>query len=105
MTHTALLIAVMSAATILLRFLPFLIFDHNDHVPSYILFLGRVLPSAIIGMLVVYCLKDTVILQPPYGIPELIGLVSVAGLQIWKRNPLISILCGTLIYMFVTQMM
>ena len=74
-------------------------------MPSYILFLGRVLPSAIIGMLVVYCLKDTVILQPPYGIPELIGLVCVAGLQIWKRNPLISILIGTLIYMFVTQMM
>ena len=86
-------------------FLPFLIFDHNDHVPSYILFLGRVLPSAMIGMLVVYCLKDTVILRPPYGIPELIGLVCVAGLQIWKRNPLISILIGTLIYMFVTQMM
>ncbi len=105
MTHTAMLIAVMSAATILLRFLPFLIFDRNDHVPSYILFLGRVLPSAIIGMLVVYCLKDTVILRPPYGIPELIGLVCVAGLQIWKRNPLISILIGTLIHMFVTQMM
>ena len=66
-------------------------------------YLGRVLPSAIIGMLVVYCLKDITPTVYPFGIPELIAVVCVAGIQAWKRNSLISILTGTLVYMILIR--
>ena len=69
--------------------------------PSY---LGRVLPPAIIGMLVIYCLKDTVITSAPFGLPELIAGVMVVLLQAWKRNALLSILCGTVVYMLLIQL-
>ena len=92
----------MSAVTILLRAAPFLIF--RKKTPAYILYLGRVLPAAIIGMLVIYCLKDTNLLSAPYGAPELIAGLLVAELQAWKRNILLSILAGTAVYMLLTQM-
>ena len=81
-THAALLVIIMAAATMLLRFLPFLVF--RKEVPPYITYLGEVLPAAIIGMLVVYCLKDTVLISAPFGIPELIAGLAVVGLQAWK---------------------
>jgi len=93
----AVLIAVMALGTALLRFLPFLIF--RKKIPPYITYLGKVLPSAIIGMLVIYCLKDVSLTVAPFGLPELIATVCVVGLQIWKRNSLLSILGGTVIYM------
>lgn len=99
--RSAVLIAVMAGVTILLRFLPFLIFRHR--VPAYVSYLGRVLPSAIIGMLVIYCLKDMTITAHPFGLPELISAACVAGVQAWKRNSLISILTGTVLYMFMIQ--
>lgn len=99
--HSAVLVAVMSAGTILLRFLPFLLF--RKRVPSYVLYLGRVLPPAMIGLLVIYCLRNTAILAAPFGIPELIGVLVVLGLQIWKHNSLLSILAGTGIYMLLVQ--
>ena len=98
----ALLIAVMSVVTILLRALPFLIF--RKETPAYITYLGRVLPPAIIGMLVIYCLKDVSLVQAPHGLPELIAAACVVGLQVWKRNSLLSILAGTLIYMALVQL-
>lgn len=101
-SHSALLVAVMSLVTILLRFLPFLVF--RKKVPPCITYLGRVLPPAIIGMLVIYCLKDTVITSAPFGLPELIAGVMVVLLQAWKRNALLSILCGTVIYMLLIQL-
>ena len=100
--YSALLVAVMSAATILLRAAPFLIF--RKKAPAYVMYLGRVLPPAIIGMLVVYCLKDTNILNPPFGVPELIAGALAAGLQAWKRNILLSILAGTAAYMLLTRL-
>ena len=100
-THAAILVIVMAAVTILLRFLPFLVF--RKRVPPYVAYLGKVLPPAIIGMLVVYCLKDTVITRAPFGAPELIAGLSVMGLQVWKRNSLLSILGGTVIYMILVQ--
>ena len=100
--HSAILVAVMSAGTILLRFLPFLLF--RKRVPPYVSYLGKVLPPAIIGMLVIYCLRSTPILSVPFGIPELIGVLTVLGLQVWKRNSLLSILAGTLLYMRLTQL-
>ncbi len=100
-THAAVLVAVMSAVTILLRFLPFLVF--RKRIPPYIAYLGEVLPAAIIGMLVVYCLKDTVVTAVPYGAPELLAGLLVVGLQAWKRNSLLSILGGTILYMVLVQ--
>ena len=99
---SALLIAVMSVMTILLRFLPFLVF--RNRTPAYISYLGKVLPPAIIGMLVVYCLKDVTPLAWPFGIPELVSAAAVALMQIWKRNSLISILSGTVLYMLLIQL-
>ena len=96
------LIAAMSIGTILLRFLPFLII--RKETPPYIAYLGRVLPPAIIGMLVIYCLKDVNCTAAPFGLPELIASVCVVGLQAWRRNSLLSILAGTILYMFLTQM-
>ena len=92
----------MSAVTIALRFLPFAVFRKST--PSYILYLGKVLPAAIIGMLVVYCLKDTDFFSAPFGIPEGIAALSVVLLQWWKRNSLISILFGTVVYMLLIQL-
>ena len=97
----AILITVMSAVTILLRFLPFLIFRNNT--PPYITYLGKVLPPAIIGMLVIYCLKDVSFSANSHGLPELIASAFVIGLQVWKRNTLVSILTGTIIYMLLIQ--
>ncbi len=102
MMHSAVLIAVMSIMTILTRFLPFVVF--RKETPGYISYLGRVLPPAIIAMLVVYCLKDITPAAHPFGIPELIAVVCVAAVQVWKRNSLISILSGTVIYMVLIQM-
>ena len=99
---SAALIAVMSAVTILTRFLPFIVF--RKRTPAYVSYLGRVLPSAIIGMLVVYCLKDVTPAARPWGIPELLALACVVGMQAWKRNSLLSILSGTVVYMLLVQL-
>ena len=101
--HDILLIAVVALVTIGLRFLPVLIFRENRTTPPIIAYLGQILPFAIMGMLVVYCLKDMVITAAPFGIPELIGCAIVALLHLWKRNTLLSIGAGTLCYMLLVQ--
>ena len=101
-SHSAVLIAVMSAVTVLLRALPFLVF--RKKVPAYVSYLGRVLPPAIIGMLVIYCLKDTAATAAPFGAPELIAGALVVILQAWKRSTLLSILSGTAVYMLLIQL-
>ena len=101
-SHSAVLIAVMSAVTVLLRALPFLVF--RKKVPAYVSYLGRVLPPAIIGMLVIYCLKDTTVTAAPFGAPELIAGALVVILQAWKRNALLSILSGTAVYMLLIRL-
>ena len=102
--HAVLTIAVCALVTATLRFLPFLIFGENRKTPEVIAYLGRVLPFAIMGMLVVYCLKDVIFLSEPFGIPEAIGCVAVAGLHVWKRNTLLRIGAGTVIYMLLVQL-
>jgi branched-subunit amino acid transport protein AzlD len=92
----------MSLVTILLRFLPFLVF--RKKVPPCITYLGRVLPPAIIGMLVVYCLKDISFATAPFGVPELLAAAGVVGLQVWRRSSLVSILGGTAFYMVLVQL-
>ncbi len=102
MGHSAVLVAVMSAFTILLRFLPFIVF--RKRVPPYVVYLARVLPPAIIGMLVIYCLRSTAVFSFPFGLPELIAVLAVVLLQIWKHRSLLSILAGTAIYMLLVQL-
>ena len=101
--HAWLAVVIASGVTALLRFLPFLIFGRGRQTPSIIVYLGQVLPYAIVGMLVIYCLKDVNPLAAPFGIPELIGCAIVAGLHIWKRNTLLSIGAGTVCYMLMVQ--
>ena len=101
--HSALIIAVTALVTMALRFLPFLIFGENRKTPPVIAYLGQVLPYAIMGMLVVYCLKDIHPGSPPFGIPEFLCCCLVALLHIWKRNTLLSIGAGTLCYMMLVQ--
>ena len=97
----AVLIATMAAVTILTRFLPFVVFRRQT--PAYVSYLGRVLPAAIIGMLVVYCLKDISPATYPFGLPELLASACVVGMQAWRRNSLMSILSGTVLYMVLVQ--
>ena len=97
------LIAVAALVTMSTRFLPFLIFGEKRKTPELVLYLGKVLPCAIMGMLVVYCLKEVKPLVYPYGIPELLGILFVAGLHLWKRNSLLSIGAGTVFYMILVQ--
>ena len=98
---SALLIAVMAAVTLLLRALPFLVL--RKRTPAYISYLGRVLPPAIIGMLVIYCLKDITPAVRPFGLPELAAAACVVGMQVWRRSALISILSGTAVYMLLIR--
>ena len=97
-------IVIMSAMTLLLRVLPFLVFGHRK-TPAYISFLGKYLPYAIMGMLVVYCLKGITFTAAPFGLPELIAVALVVVLHVWKRNTLFSIICGTVCYMILLQTM
>lgn len=101
--HAIATIAIAALVTVTLRFLPFLIFGENRKTPAMIAYLGQVLPFAIMGMLVVYCLKDISFAVSPFGIPEVVGCIVVAGLHIWKRNTLLSIGGGTLVYMLLVQ--
>ena len=98
------MVIIISIATAATRFLPFLIFGGKKEPPKLITYLGKVLPCAIMGMLVVYCMKDVAFLAYPYGIPELLGCLIVAVLHIWKRNTLLSIGVGTVSYMLLVQL-
>ena len=95
-------VGVMALAVMLTRFLPFAFFQGRP-TPRYVQYLGTVLPSAVFGMLVVYCLKDVSLLTGSHGVPEAIGIVVTAALHIWKRQMLVSIAGGTLVYMLLVQ--
>lgn len=96
-------IAVMAGVTFLTRALPFLLFDRGDHPPRLILYLGRVLPPAIIAMLIVYCLKGISFAAPALWAPPLIAGLTAVLLHIWKGNDLISIFGSTVLYMLLVQ--
>ena len=102
--HDILLIVVAVLVTMATRFLPFLIFGEKRKTPPIIEYLGTVLPCAIMGMLVVYCLKDVTFLNIPFGLPELIACAVVAALHVWKRSSLLSIGGGTVCYMLLVQL-
>ena len=100
---TLLMVLMIAAVTAALRFAPFFILSCERPVPKFVTYLGRVLPYSIMAMLVVYCLKGISFTKAPFGLPELISVAVVAGLHIWKRNTLFSIICGTICYMALIQ--
>ena len=102
--HSILLIVVMAAVTFLTRALPFIIFNGKRETPKSITYLGTVLPFSIMGMLIVYCFIDVSFFQAPFGLPQIIAIIIVAVLHIWKRNTLLSIVGGTISYMLLVQM-
>lgn len=102
--HSVLIVAVVAIVTIALRFLPFLIFGEKRKIPEVILYLGKVLPYAIMGMLVIYCLRSITTGSAGTGIAQLIACMVVVVLHLWKRNTLISIIGGTAVYMVLVQM-
>ena len=103
MSAPLLTILTTAGVTVLIRFLPFLIFRSDRPTPPYIRYLGRVLPYAMIGMLVVYCFKSTSFLTWPYGLPEPISGAFVVLAHKWKHNLLLSIGGGTILYMVLIQ--
>ncbi|MBQ7337941.1 MAG: AzlD domain-containing protein [Clostridia bacterium] len=102
--HTWGMVAVIALVTALIRFLPFLIFRGDKKTPKLIEKLGRILPYAIMGMLVVYCLKGISFTDVSGFLPSLIACAVVALLHLWRRNTLISIIAGTLSYMLLVQL-
>lgn len=97
---TAMIIAL---GTMLTRYIVFIIFPANKKPPIFIEYLGKVLPAAAIALIVVYSYKDLQVWQYPYGLPELIASLAVIALHAWKRNTLLSILIGTVLYMLLVQ--
>ena len=96
-------IAVMAVVTFLTRALPFLLFDRGSSPPKLVLYLGRVLPPAIIAMLIIYCLRDLSFLSLGGWPPQLISVAAVVALHLWKHNNLLSIFGGTILYMVLVQ--
>jgi branched-subunit amino acid transport protein AzlD len=104
LTQQIITIAMVVLGTMLTRFLPFIVFPSGKPTPNYVQYLGKVLPSAVIGLLVIYCFKDVSLLSGNHGIPEFIAVVVVALLHFWKKNMLLSIAGGTVVYMILIQM-
>ena len=97
------IVLAVTLGTVITRFLPFVLFPDSRPVPKIIEYLGRTLPAAMMGLLVVYCLRNVDIATAPHGLPELIALAVVTGLHLWKGNVLLSIGVGTAVYMVLVQ--
>lgn len=97
-------IALAVGATMLTRFLPFILFPAGKPTPPFILYLGRVLPAASFGMLIIYCLRNVSLISGSRGLPELIAVAVVVAVHAWKRQMLLSIAAGTLCYMLLVQL-
>ncbi len=103
MMHSVLIVAVAASVTILIRFAPFLLFPKDREIPPLISDLSQLLPSAVIGMLVVYCLRNVDLAGSTHGLPEFLACACVVLLHLWKRNTLLSILGGTVVYMLLLR--
>lgn len=103
-TEQVITIAMVILGTMLTRFLPFLVFHEGKETPKYVQYLGKALPGAVFGLLVVYSLKSVSLISYPHGLPEAIALAFVAILHLWKRQMLLSIAGGTVLYMLLIQM-
>lgn len=97
---TVLAVALGAMAT---RVTPFVLFPDGKHPPEVVTYLGNVLPPVMMGLLVVYCLKNVPIAAYPHGLPELISIAFIVFIHLWRKNVLLSIGCGTVLYMFLVQ--
>lgn len=97
---TVIAVALGAMAT---RFTPFLLFPDGKRPPEVVTYLGNVLPPVMMGLLVVYCLKSVPVLSYPHGLPELISIAFIVGIHLWRKKVLLSIGCGTALYMFLVQ--
>ena len=104
LTQQILTVAVVALGTMATRFLPFLIFPAGKTTPRFIQFLGKALPGAVFGLLVVYCLKNVSFLSGSHGLPEAIAIAVVVALHLWKRQILLSVAGGTICYMLLVQL-
>jgi len=104
LTQQLLTIAVVALGTMLTRFLPFLIFPAGKQTPKFIQYLGKALPGAVFGLLVVYCLKHVSFLSGSHGIPEAVAILLVIVLHLWKKQMLLSVAGGTICYMLLVQL-
>lgn len=102
-TKQIIMIAMVVLGTMATRFLPFIVFPHGKETPKYVQYLGKALPGAVFGLLVVYSLKSVSLIAYPHGIPEFIALAFVVVLHLWKRQMLLSIAGGTVLYMVLVQ--
>lgn len=103
-TQQVIMIVMVVLGTILTRFVPFLVFPSGKPTPMYIQYLGKMLPAAVFGLLIIYCLKDIRIFTGSHGIPELLGVAVVVMLHYWKKNMFLSIAGGTITYMLLVQL-
>lgn len=103
LTQQIITIAIVVLGTMLTRFLPFLLFPAGKPTPKYVRYLGKVLPPAVFGMLVIYCLKNVSIFTGSHAIPEMLSISLVVALHLWKRQMLLSIAGGTVCYMLLVQ--
>ena len=103
-TQQVITIAMCVLGTMATRFLPFVLFPQGKPTPAYVKYLGRVLPLAIFGMLVVYCLRHVSLTTGWHGLPEAISILAVVGMHVWKRKMLLSIATGTVCYMLLVQL-
>ena len=103
-TEQLITIAMVVLGTLITRFLPFIVFPAGKPTPKFVKYLGRVLPPAVFGMLIIYCLKNVSVFTGSHGIPELIAIAVTAGLHLWKRQMLLSIAGGTIVYMLLVQL-
>lgn len=104
LTQQIITIGLCALATMLTRFLPFIIFNDARPIPPLMQYLGRALPPAIFGMLVVYCLRNVNFYGPTHGLPELLAIAVVVVLHLWRRQMLFSIAGGTICYMLLVQL-
>lgn len=104
LTEQLITIGMVILGTTLTRFLPFIVFPAGKLTPKYIQYLGKVLPAAVFGLLVIYCLKGVSIFTGNHALPEMISIVVVVALHLWRRQMLISIAGGTICYMLLIQL-
>ena len=97
-------IGLCIAGTMLTRFLPFLVFNENRKTPDFVQYIGKLLPSAVFGMLIIYCVRNVDFLHNSHGLPELLSILATGSIHLWKRQMLLSIAGGTICYMFLIHL-
>lgn len=101
--HAIIVILIMGLVTLATRIVPVLIFGRGEKVPDYIMYLGKTVPYTAMGLLIVYCLRDISFTAAPHALPEIIAMAVVIVTYLWKRNTIASVVIGTVLYMFLVQ--